>query len=91
MTTGHAHRILHVREKGALLHLLQTPLARSTDYERVCSSRWTWGPEGPEPYAGDGPVRTVLVYRLTILGVLHTLTGLTVCTTPREHVGHEHP
>lgn len=91
MTAGHRHRVLHLKPHGVLLYLLQTPLTRSADYERVRQSRFTWGPEGAERYAGDGPVRVAQVWRLTPLGVLHGLIGLTVCTTrtaePHEHGG----
>lgn len=78
MTTGHKHRTIPLPAKGPLLHLLQTPLARTADLERVEASRWVWGVEGPEEIAGDGPIRTVMTYRLTPLSVLHTLFGLTV-------------
>lgn len=82
MTGGHKHRTLRLPARGPVLHLLQTPLARTADYDRVQASRWVWGAEGHEPLTGDGPVRSVQTYRLTPLSILHTLFGLTVETKP---------
>lgn len=77
MTDGHRHRHVRLPRHGALLHLLQTPLARTADEHRADTSRWAWGADR-EPLGGDGPVRYTTVYTLTPLGILHTLTGLTI-------------
>lgn len=50
------------------LHLLRTPLARTRDRDRAERSRWTWGPDPTYPD----------VYTVTVLGALHTLTGLVI-------------
>lgn len=80
MTRGHKHRVVHLGHRAT--RLLRTELAWTKDYSRVERSRWVWGHAG---YQHDG---SQLVYRneyvLTVLGVLHTLFGLTVCTAPKK-------
>lgn len=83
MTEGHRHRTLHLPAGSARLHLLQTPLARTANPDRANKSRWVWGAE-QEPVAGDGPVRYATTYVLTPLSILHTITGLTIHTTPQD-------
>lgn len=89
MTDGHKHRYLHVGVNSTLLHLLRTPLVHSADREAVEKSKWVWGADRSDIISGDGPVRYVTTYRLTVLGILHTLTGLTVCTDDPK-VPHSH-
>lgn len=72
MTPGHRHRIVHLKEGGALLHILQTPILRTVDRQRAERSKWVWGVQHmPENYPFPS-------YVLTPLGILHTLFGVTV-------------
>jgi hypothetical protein len=68
MTAGHTHRIVKVR-RGGLAHRLLTrrTLWVSGNLERVDRSRFVYGPT-------DDPDR----WRLSPLGLLHGLTGLTL-------------
>lgn len=80
MTRGHKHRVIHTGHK--ITRLLQTEIAWTADIKRVDRSRWVWGHAG---YRFDGQQ---LVYRneyvLSVLGILHTLFGLTICTAPKK-------
>lgn len=78
MTVGHKHRTLKIKREGFLYRSLTKVLARTADPERAEKSRWVWGPGEPERIEGDGPVRFAQVYELRVLGVLHSLTGLTL-------------
>lgn len=54
-------------QRGSLVdRVLSHTLRRSRDRQVVARSLWTWDDDGTG------------VYRLTVLGILHTLTGLTV-------------
>lgn len=77
MTTGHKHREITLKEHGIVLHLLQTPLARTADEARANQSRWVWGETLERGWSG-GVAEYFPVYVLTPLSILHTLTGLTV-------------
>lgn len=69
MTDGHRHHTITVGSP-TLLRILTWPLATTRDRSRAEDSRWTWRD------AGTG------VYTLSPLGILHTLTGLTVRVRP---------
>lgn len=74
-------RIVHVKEGGPVYRVLRATLTTTTDRRRAQRSRFMWGLESAngEPF-----------YRLTPLGVLHAVTGLTLCTSPKND-GHPHP
>lgn len=78
---AHRHRIIRVQPESRIGKILFTTLTTSTDTDRVEKSRWMWGLD-PEPLVlTDGTL--VTRYRLRVLGVLHTLIGLT-WAEPRE-------
>lgn len=69
MTDGHKHRTLNVKPNGVVRRILTRPtLHLSDDIERVDRSRFVYGPVEGEPG----------LYRLSPLGVLHGLFGVTL-------------
>lgn len=67
MTAGHRHRYLHVAPDGLVYRFLRgTTIARTRDWQRAERSRFVYGPDG---HGG---------YRLSLLGFLHGLCGLTL-------------
>lgn len=67
-TRWHKHWHVKVRYNSRLYRLLKIVLWRSTDEDYVRRSRLVWG----QPDTRDD------AYTLTVLGLLHTLTGLTL-------------
>ena len=78
MTEGHKHRHITVTE-GSLVHrfllpVLHLPL-RKVDFETANNSRLVWGAHDMDSDE----------WTLTVLGLLHTFTGLTIIVeTPPE-------
>jgi hypothetical protein len=68
MTQGHWHRHVSVRKGSRVYQFLRSPLFTSTNLKRVENSRFVWGD------CGGG------LYYLSLLGILHPLTGLTIKT-----------
>lgn len=69
MTTGHKHRTIKVTRNSLLYRVLSKPtLLHDTDLDRLDASRFVFG---PCPKHDD-------CYRLSPLGLLHGLTGLTL-------------
>lgn len=78
MTPGHKHRTLAVQDGRRLVRFLRRPRWSTRDARRVNRS--------PYPY-GVNPSTNHLVdetYYLSILGVLHRWTGLTLEVGPRH-------
>ena len=67
MTAGHRHHNLKIERDSRLYRLLRKQWVFSTDLAYVERSRFVWGP-APEPER----------YGLSLLGLLHPLTGLTL-------------
>lgn len=67
MTAGHRHRVVHVKRDGLVRWLLQRPTLAVVGTAKADRSRLAWGPT-------DDPNR----WRLSPLGLLHGLTGLTI-------------
>ena len=67
MTEGHKHRTIRVRNNGLLRKALTRPTLAYTDTATAERSRFAWG-----------PTRCPDVWRLSPLGLLHGLTGLTL-------------
>ena len=72
MTTGHKHRHLKVKKGGLIFRVLRKPLWYTRDVDRVDAS--------PYPY-GLSESRG---YYLSLLGVLHRWTGLTLDTRSKQ-------
>lgn len=68
MTDGHKHRVVRVKKGSLVYRLLRYPLIFTDDRARV--------EESPYPY-GESAV-TSGVYYLSLLGILHRWTGLTL-------------
>ena len=67
MTAGHKHRTVHVRRNGLAQRVLQgTTLWRTDDLSAAERSRLIYSPDSRGGY------------RLSLLGFLHGLTGLTI-------------
>ncbi len=73
MTTGHKHHIIHIKHNGLLYRILTEPTLNTTTHEKAGKSRFAYGPTtNPD------------VWKLSPLGFLHTLTGLTVVATTED-------
>lgn len=83
MTAGHKHRTLHLSPTSPILHLLRTPLMTHRDADAAEQSRWTWAEVTIPACPGDLGGRQ---FTLTPLGILHTLTGLTIDTSPKARL-----
>lgn len=62
----HRHRVVRLQRDGRLLRALEVTVHTTDDRQRAERSRFTYRP-------GAG-----LRYRMTLLGFLHGLTGLTI-------------
>ena len=72
MTAGHKHRVITVRRGGIAQRLLQRVVVwRTASEERADRSRFVYS---DCPWNG--------YYRMTLLGFLHPLTGLTLRVEP---------
>lgn len=77
MTDNHKHRTIKVKRGGLVERLLRKPtLLTSSNFERVDRSRMVWGPVYPE-LGMHSPA-----WRLTPLGLLHGVFGLTLEMKP---------
>ena len=83
MTEGHKHIHVRVPAPSARFHLLQTPLRRTCDEQKVRASKWVYRAD-KEILAGDGPLRYATTFTLTPLGILHALFGITIDTRPAK-------
>lgn len=72
MTTGHTHRVIHCKRGGLVHRLLTGPTIAVTNTERATHSPLVWGPIG-NPRDSEAER-----WRLSPLGLLHALTGLTL-------------
>jgi hypothetical protein len=71
-TRFHRHWYITVREQGRIYRFLRKTRRYSTDRQKVEASIFAWG---VNPNKHDG---SSTIYTLSILGVLHGLTGLTL-------------
>lgn len=62
-----------MKAHGTVAHLLRTPLVTTTDGERAEGSWWVYGEIGRYFDPEDGSPTPV--YAITVLSVLHRLTG----------------
>lgn len=72
MTVGHKHRVVRVRRGGRWTGFLIKPRYKTKDKKRVDSSPYPYGCLFTPPNTPDQ------IYYLSILGVLHRWTGLTL-------------
>lgn len=72
MTAGHRHRIVRLKRDGLLWRALTRPTLHVTDARRAQRSRFVYGKVSTE----------LNTYRLSPLGVLHGLIGLSL--VPKE-------
>lgn len=82
MTAGHKHRHLLVKRNGLVRRVLTATVLTTTDTEWVDRSRLVFGPvedtrREPRPPRPE-------TYRLSLLGLLHGLFGLTLVIKPEE-------
>lgn len=68
-TRFHRHWYIYISKQGWWYRFLRKPRLRTTDKERAEKSMLVWG---------VSVYRHGVVYELTILGILHSLTGLTL-------------
>lgn len=73
MTAGHQHRLVRVKDGGLVHRALRYPLLTTGRAGWVKNSIFVFGP------VEDAPGR----WNLTLLGILHGLTGLTLTTQRR--------
>lgn len=77
MTAGHTHRnVGYLRRDGLALRLLRVTVWRSRNMEAVDRSRFPYTGAPPDDMEPDERG----YWRLTLLGFLHGLTGLTITT-----------
>lgn len=76
---GHRHRYVKIdtstRTGRAVLRVLRTVVATTTDRERAANSRYAWGWLTYEPPGWDF---VAYEYVLTVVGVLHGWFGVTL-------------
>lgn len=78
MTAGHTHRYVKVREGSLVYRVLKKTLLTTTNRDRVERSRMVFGVVQDDRDEHEH-------YTLTLLGLLHGLTGLTIRTQPRRY------
>lgn len=71
MTAGHKHRVVRVKRGSRLHRVLTRPTLRVATTDRADRSRFVYG-----PVAGQHGVP--FLWRLSPLGVLHAMFGLTL-------------
>lgn len=85
MTTGHKHRVIHIKTFDVWwVRLIRLPVFVSRNRTRVDAS--------PYPYAPlDNLHNPMRAHRwgLTTFGILHRWTGLTLCNSPRPCPDHD--
>lgn len=80
MTEGHKHRVVRLKD-GWLYRALKHPLAWSRDYERLDASPYPWRAKNEQAFK-DGLREQP--YCLSLLGILHRWTGLTITLKERD-------
>lgn len=93
MTDGHTHRMLHIGHDFDWwpVRVLRKPLVhRAADtnpqWRRIEASPYPYGACYAHGYRSDG---TTHCWTLSLLGILHRWTGLTLCTWPRPCPVHD--
>jgi hypothetical protein len=80
-TRFHRHWYVTVRKEGRIYRFLRKPRRYSMDRDRVEKSIFAWG-------VHEHGFANKTVYSLSVLGVLHGLTGLTLVW--RDEVEEDH-
>lgn len=81
MSAGHRHRTVKVRRGGRVHRWLTEPTLGYACERQAEASRYIWGPVSDSLGVIPG------LYRLSPLGLLHGLVGLTLWVQPEESAG----